>query len=147
MKDIKKRHDVSEILAQLASEKRADPSPGPASTADTDSVSEKSVEVLIISNARARTSSVEAPSNMHLPQSFGNIEEVPQNPILSQFHDARKPLAEIPITADSHGIVGANSPPSQGYTILAQTPRPYKRAWASNIKKWFGKWGPPHTKK
>lgn len=139
-------HDVSQILAQLASEEGADLPPGPASPANMDSVLEESMEVSI-SNTRDGTSSMEVPSAADLPPLFRGIEDVvPQPSILSQINDAPEPLGDMLITAYSHGIACRNTPPSPG-TLLAQTPRSYKKAWASKIKTWFGKRGRPHTEK
>lgn len=141
-------HDVSQILAQMASEERADLPPGPASPANMDSVLEESMEVTI-SNTRASTSSMDAASSAGLPPLFRGIEDVvPQSSILYQINDAHEPLGDILITAYSHGIAGLNTSPSPG-TLLAQTSRsrPYKKAWAWKIKTWFGKRGRPHTEK
>lgn len=70
---IKADHNVSQILAQLVAEEGGI-STGPESDSNTDSVLKESMEVSL-PNARASVSSVEAPSGVHLPLSFGDIEE------------------------------------------------------------------------
>lgn len=74
MSYIEKGHDVSQILAQLATEEGGNLSPGPESAADTDSVSEETMEVSI-SNARGSTSSVEALSGVYHRRHLGTSKK------------------------------------------------------------------------